>query len=246
MTDDYGQSCFAVAEIISQLVAERPTAKLGLASGATPIPVYTELIRRHREKKLDFSRVRTVNLDEYLGLAPDSPQSYHSYMNQYFFNHINILKANTYVPSGLGDPAENAKELERKLYEGGPPDLQLLGIGTNGHIGFNEAGDSVIAHSHTAHLSDETIRANARYFQRLSDVPLMALTVGMRGILAAKQIVLLATGPAKAKAMAGLLSGSAVTPRNPATFLKLHQHVTVVIDKALAAGIGLPGRKEAP
>lgn len=232
------KSCEAAAEIIRQVVKEKPNAKLGLATGGTPVPIYQKLIEWYNQGQLDFSQVHTVNLDEYCGLGPDHPQSYRYFMNDNLFNHVNIDCNNTYVVPGLGDPTQNAAELEQKVFEGGAPDLQLLGIGTNGHIAFNEAGPSLQGKSHMETLTPSTIEANARFFETKEEVPTRAISMGMKGILAAKRILLVATGPAKEQAVRGILMSDEITTQNPATFLKLHPNATIVIDQELADLVG--------
>lgn len=234
VTSDYQQSCLAAAEIMQTLVNNKPDAKLGLATGGTPVPIYKKLIEMHKQGQLDFSKVRTVNLDEYCGLNGDHPQSYRFFMDDHLFNHVNIDKKNTHVAKGIGEAEANAKELEEKVFEGGTPDLQLLGIGSNGHIGFNEAGSKLQATSHIESLTEGTIEANARFFEKKEDVPTLAISMGMRGILAAKSIVLVASGAAKKDAIRGLIGDDFISTENPSTFLKLHPNVTVIIDKELA------------
>lgn len=240
VTKTYLESCRIAAEIIRDLIAEKPGAKLGLATGGTPVPVYEKLIEMNQNGEVDFSGVSTVNLDEYVGIDGAHPQSYRYFMDTHLFNHVNINKANTYVANGIGNPEENAAELEQKVFEGGTPDLQLLGIGNNGHIAFNEAGDFVVAGSHIETLTQSTIDANARFFEKKEDVPTTSITMGLRGILAAKMPLLVATGAAKAEAIRGLLTNDEITTQNPSTFLKLHPGTVVIIDKELAQLAGVP------
>lgn len=239
VTKSYDESCSAAADIILQLVKNKPTAKFGFATGSTPIPIYQKMAEACKAGTADFTNARTVNLDEYCGIAPDHPQSYRYFMDTNLFNNININKANTFVANGLGDVNANAVELEEKIFEGGVPDLQLLGIGNNGHIGFNETGDQLIAPSHVETLTPSTIEANARFFSSAAEVPTQAITMGMRGIMAAGQLLLVATGAGKAEAIKGLLIDDAVTTQNPATFLKLHPNAVVIIDSELAALAGV-------
>lgn len=234
VTESYEASCREAANIIAAVIKEKSDAKIGLATGSTPLPVYKNLIHMNKNGEVDFSAVRTVNLDEYIGLAPHHPQSYRRFMNENFFNHINIDKNNTYVASGMGNPEENAKELDGKVYENGVTDLQLLGIGNNGHIAFNEARDYLVADSHVEELTESTINANSRFFEDKKDVPTKAVSMGMGGILAADKIVLVATGEGKAEAVKGLLSDGKITTWNPSTFLKLHKDATIIIDEELA------------
>ena len=161
VTESYEESCAAAAQMIADLVREKPACKLGLATGGTPVPIYRKLIEMNRAGTVDFARVRTVNLDEYCGIPGTHDQSYRYFMDTNLFDHININKKNTFVASGMGDFEANARELEEKVREGGAADLQLLGIGNNGHIAFNEASDHLIAVAHTEKLTESTINANA-------------------------------------------------------------------------------------
>ena len=238
VTKSYDESCAYVADMICKLVNEKPNCKLGLATGGTPVPMYKKLIEANKAGKVDFAQVRTVNLDEYCGIPETHDQSYRYFMNTNLFDHINIDKANTYVAKGMGDAEANAAELEAKVREGGVADLQLLGIGNNGHIAFNEASDHLIAVAHTEKLTESTINANARFFEKKEDVPTMAITMGMGDILAAKKVVLAATGLAKVPAIKGLIMDDVITTQNPSTMLKMHEDAVVVIDRELADAVG--------
>lgn len=239
VTQNHEESCRKAAEMIRDVLRQNPHAKLGLATGGTPIPVYRNLVEMYKNGEIDFAGVRTVNLDEYCGIEGSHPQSYRYFMNTNLFDHINIDKANTFVASGLGDAEANAAELDAKVFEGGVPEIQLLGIGNNGHIAFNEAGEYVVAPSHIETLTQSTIDANARFFDNKADVPTQAITMGLKGILAAKCPLLLATGAAKADAIRGLLGNGEVTTQNPSTFLKLHPGAVVIIDSELAQLAGV-------
>ena len=238
VTKSYDESCAYVADMICKLVNEKPACKLGLATGGTPVPMYKKLIEANKAGKVDFSAVRTVNLDEYCGIPGTHDQSYRYFMDSNLFDHINIDKANTYVAKGMGDAQANAAELEAKVREGGAADLQLLGIGNNGHIAFNEAADVLHATAHIEQLTESTINANARFFEKKEDVPTMAITMGMGDILAAKKVVLAATGLAKVPAIKGLIMDDVITTQNPSTMLKMHDDAVVVIDEELAAAVG--------
>ena len=239
VTNSYDESCAVVAGMIRDLVNAKPNAKLGLATGGTPVPIYQKLAQMNQAGEVDFSQVHTVNLDEYCGLPGTHEQSYRYFMDTNLFNHININKATTFVASGMGDPEANAAQLEAKVREGGAPDLQLLGIGNNGHIAFNEANeDHLVAVAHTEKLTQSTIDANARFFEKKEDVPTMAITMGMGDIMAAKQVVLVATGLAKVPAIKGLVMDNNITTKNPSTMLKMHENAVVVIDKELADAVG--------
>ena len=238
VTNSYDETCAVIANMIKELVNAKPDAKLGLATGGTPVPIYKKLIEMNKAGEVDFSRVHTVNLDEYCGLPGTHDQSYRYFMDTNLFDHINIDKKNTFVASGMGDFEANARELEEKVREGGAADLQLLGIGNNGHIAFNEASDHLIAVAHTEKLTESTISANARFFEKKEDVPTMAITMGMGDILAAKKVVLAATGLAKVPAIKGLIMDDVITTQNPSTMLKMHEDAVVVIDRELADAVG--------
>ena len=238
VTNSYDETCAAIANMIKELVNAKPDAKLGLATGGTPVPIYKKLIEMNKAGEVDFSRVHTVNLDEYCGIPGTHDQSYRYFMDTNLFDHINIDKKNTFVASGMGDFEANARELEEKVREGGAADLQLLGIGNNGHIAFNEASDHLIAVAHTEKLTESTINANARFFEKKEDVPTMAITMGMGDILAAKKVVLAATGLAKVPAIKGLIMDDVITTQNPSTMLKMHDDAVVVIDRELADAVG--------
>ena len=238
VTNSYDETCAVIANMIKELVNAKPDAKLGLATGGTPVPIYKKLIEMNKAGEVDFSRVHTVNLDEYCGIPGTHDQSYRYFMDTNLFDHLNIDKKNTFVASGMGDFEANARELEEKVREGGAADLQLLGIGNNGHIAFNEASDHLIAVAHTEKLTESTINANARFFEKKEDVPTMAITMGMGDILAAKKVVLAATGLAKVPAIKGLIMDDVITTQNPSTMLKMHDDAVVVIDRELADAVG--------
>ena len=222
VTNSYDETCAVIANMFKELINAKPDAKLGLATGGTPVPIYKKLIAMNKAGEVDFSKVRTVNLDEYCGIPGTHDQSYRYFMNTNLFDHVNIDKANTFVANGLGDFEANARELEEKVREGGAADIQLLGIGNNGHIAFNEASDHLVAVAHTEKLTESTIEANARFFDKKEDVPTTAITMGMGDILAAKTVVLAATGLAKVPAIKGLIMDDIITTQNPSTMLKMH------------------------
>ena len=220
------------ADMIAEVIKSNPAAVLGLATGSTPVPMYQELIRRYQAGELDFSTVRSVNLDEYYPLAPDNDQSYRYFMNHQLFDYVNIDKNNTHVPDGLAkDPAASCAEYEQLIRELGGIDIQVLGIGGNGHIGFNEPAEALDPLTHLTDLTEDTIRANARFFESEADVPRHAVTMGIGTILSARRILLIATGAAKAKAIATVLSGK-LTTGCPASLLNLHDDVTILCDTA--------------
>lgn len=235
VTNSYDESCAVVAGMIRDLVNAKPNAKLGLATGGTPVPIYQKLAQMNQAGEVDFSQVHTVNLDEYCGLPSTHEQSYRYFMDTNLFNHININKANTFVASGMGDPEANAAQLEAKVREGGAPDLQLLGIGNNGHIAFNEANeDHLVAVAHTEKLTQSTIDANARFFENENDVPRYAYSMGIGSIMKSKKILLLAFGENKADAVQKMIEGP-VTNDVPASILQKHPDVVVILDKAAAS-----------
>ena len=236
--ENYKAMSRRAANIISAQVIYKPNCVLGLATGGTPVGLYQQLVEWYKKGDLSFAETRSVNLDEYLGLSPHHEQSYRYFMDTNLFDHINIDKKNTFVASGMGDFEANARELEEKVREGGAADLQLLGIGNNGHIAFNEASDHLIAVAHTEKLTESTINANARFFEKKEDVPTMAITMGMGDILAAKKVVLAATGLAKVPAIKGLIMDDVITTQNPSTMLKMHEDAVVVIDRELADAVG--------
>lgn len=241
VTNSYDETCAVIANMIKELVNAKPDAKLGLATGGTPVPIYKKLIEMNKAGEVDFSRVHTVNLDEYCGIPGTHDQSYRYFMDTNLFDYINIDKKNTFVASGMGDFEANARELEEKVREGGAADLQLLGIGNNGHIAFNEASDHLISVAHIEKLTESTINANARFFEKKEDVPTTAITMGMGDIMAAKCVVLIATGLAKTDAIKGLVMDNVITTQNPSSMLKMHENVVVVIDQELADAVGYKG-----
>ena len=227
----YEEMSAAAARMMAEQIKSKPDSVIGLATGSTPVGMYSELIRECKAGNLDFSKVTTVNLDEYCGLAGDHPQSYRYFMQQNLFDHINIDPANTFVPNGKGEDLEaEAAAYEKKVASLGYADLQLLGVGPNGHIGFNEPADSLLTATHVTPLTKETIRANARFFTSEDEVPKYALTMGVGTIFAARRIMLLINGAAKKDALAALLAGDVVDPRCPVTLLHLHHDVTVFCD----------------
>ena len=188
----------------------------------------------YENKELDFSKITTVNLDEYIGLNPEHSQSYRYFMNDNLFNHINIDVANTFVPNGLAKDLEvECKEYDKRIIELGGIDIQLLGVGNNGHIAFNEPDEHLSAGTHVISLTENTIEANARFFENIDDVPRTAITMGVGGIMKAKKIILIASGESKAEAIKGLFSGK-ITTENPASMLQMHRDVTVIVDKEAA------------
>ena len=228
---DYEEMSRRAAAIISAQILLKPDCVLGLATGSSPEGLYQNLIRQYENKELDFSRVTSVNLDEYKGLAPDHEQSYRRFMNDHLFDHVNIDKARTFVPDGLNEDSEKAcLEYDQLIARTGGVDLQLLGIGNNGHIGFNEPADAFACGTHCVELTQSTIDANKRFFASEDLVPRYAYTMVIRNIIEAKKILLSASGKAKAEALKAALDGL-VTPKVPASVLQLHRDVVVVADE---------------
>ncbi|GIQ69935.1 glucosamine-6-phosphate deaminase [Xylanibacillus composti] len=228
----------AAADQISRLLQEKPTCVLGLATGGTPLGTYRELIRRHQTGELEMSRVTTFNLDEYYGLDRDHPQSYWQYMQEHLFRSLPIPEERIHMPPGKPEQVEaSCLEYEQEIEQAGGIDLQLLGIGANGHIGFNEPAESLQPATHLAKLAESTVQANARFFASPEEVPQYAITMGIGTIMKAKRIVLLATGEAKAEILSKLYT-SPITTRLPASMLHMHPHVTILADRE--AGSLLP------
>lgn len=221
----------AAAAIFAGEITRKEGAVIGLATGSTPVPTYKELIRLNREGVLDFSKVISYNLDEYVGLKPDHPCSYRRFMNEQLFDHINIDKANTHVPDGI---ACNAAEYEQEIKAIGGVDLQLLGIGSDGHIGFNEPADEFVYPTNIVKLTDQTIDDNARFFNNRDEVPKTAISMGIGTIMSAKRIILIATGKNKARAIAAAINGP-VAPAMPASILRMHQNVQFLLDEDAAS-----------
>lgn len=227
----YEEISKAAAEEIASIIKENPKATLGLATGSTPVGMYRELINKYENGELDFSEVTTFNLDEYYPISKDNDQSYDYFMRKNLFDHINISQGKTNIPNGsAADPIAECEKYEKKIEENGAVDIQVLGIGQNGHIGFNEPGDYLHTVTHITDLTESTINANARFFESESDVPKKALTMGIGTILKAKKILLLANGRSKHEAISALLDDK-ITTAIPATLLKTHPNVILICDE---------------
>ena len=225
------------ADLYTALLQEKPACLLGLATGSTPLPLYRELVRRCNAGELDFSRVRSANLDEYKGLSGDHPQSYRYFMNENLFKHISIDPANTMVPDGLCEDAEAmCADYERKIEALGGVDIQLLGIGHDGHIGFNEPCDHFPNATHEVVLEEITRQANKRFFDSIDEVPTAAYTMGCGTVMAARKVLLIATGKDKAEIVKQSFFGP-VTPMVPASILQFHPDCTVIVDEAAASAL---------
>ncbi len=229
---DYQDMSRKAANIISAQIIMKPDCVLGLATGSTPVGTYRQLIEWYEKGDLDFSRVSTVNLDEYRGLTHIDPQSYYYFMQENLFDHVNIDKTATHVPDGTNpDAADACAKHEQIIKSLGGIDLQLLGLGNNGHIGFNEPGAAFEKETHLVDLAESTIRANARFFTSIDEVPKQAYTMGIRTIMQAKKILVVVSGEGKADIVSRAFFGP-VTPEVPASILQMHPDVTVVCDEA--------------
>lgn len=229
---DYTDASRKTANIISAQVILKPDSVLGLATGSTPLGTYSQLIKWYEKGDLDFSKVRTVNLDEYVGLGASNDQSYVYFMHSNFFDHINIDPNNTHLPNGLErDAAVQCAKYDALIHSLGGVDLQLLGIGHNGHIGFNEPGDTFIKGTHCVDLTQDTTEANSRFFESEDQVPRQAYTMGILDILQAKRVVMIVTGENKAQILRDAFCGP-VTPKVPASIMQLHPDFTLVADEA--------------
>lgn len=232
--EDYDAVSTRAAEIVSQQIRRKPDSVVGFATGSTPLGVYKILIESHNEKGLDFSKVTTFNLDEYVGLAPQHPQSYHYFMWENLFKHVNVTPSRVFIPHGMADDIEFFCEwYERQIKEAGGIDLQIVGIGANGHLAFNEPGSSLGSKTRIKTLTAKTVRDNARFFEDSEEVPRLAITMGIGTIMDARTILLIASGEKKADAIRNALEGP-VTGMCPATVVQMHRFAHVVIDKAAA------------
>lgn len=234
---DYKEMSRKAASIFAAQITLKPDSVLGLATGSTPLGTYAQLIEWYNNGDLDFSQVKTVNLDEYVGLDGNNGQSYRYFMNDKLFNHINIDKANTHVPNGKAvDKQAECERYEKLIKDLGGIDIQLLGIGNNGHIGFNEPNEYFDKCTHEVQLTESTIQANARFFASMDDVPKTAISMGIQTIMQAKKIVLIANGPKKADIIYETCFGP-ITPAVPASVLQLHPDVTVIVDEEAYATV---------
>lgn len=234
---DYEELSRAAASLIAAQVLSKPDSVLGLATGSSPVGAYQKLIQWHRAGALDFSDCSTVNLDEYVGLTKDDPQSYARFMRENLFDHINIPAERRNIPDGTNsDAAAECARYDKVIGSLGGIDLQLLGIGRNGHIGFNEPGDVFIRDTNCVQLTSSTIEANKRFFDREEDVPHRAYTMGVGAIMQAKRVLLIASGKDKAEAIKAAVQGP-ITPRVPASILQLHRDFVLAADEAALSGL---------
>ncbi len=231
---DYQSLSERAAALVSARIGKKPTAVLGLATGSTPLGLYRELVKAAQRGLVDFSGVTTFNLDEYYPIERESLQSYYYYMQQHFWGPLGICPGRAHIPDGrAGDIAGVCSDYEQKIMDAGGIDLQILGIGVNGHIGFNEPGAALSAKTHLASLSAETIAANSRFFEDRDAVPRRAISMGLGTIMKAREILLLASGSEKARAIGETVRGK-LTTEVPASLLQAHPRVTVMVDRAAA------------
>lgn len=228
---DYDEMSLVASNLLTKEIINKPNITLGLATGSTPIGLYKNLIEMHKNNMVDFSQVKTFNLDEYFGLDKSDTQSYYHFMRDNLFNYININIDNTYIPSGIAPNIESECQRYDKLIEdSGGIDIQILGIGSNAHIAFNEPSDTFKMGTYLVDLTESTINANSRFFDSIDKVPTKAVTMGVGSIFKAKKIVLLASGKNKAEAIYNTVFGD-INPNVPSSILKLHPDVTLVLDE---------------
>lgn len=233
--DDYDKMSDVAAKIIADQIKEKNDSVLGLATGSTPIGTYERLVEMNKNNEISFSEIKTFNLDEYAGLDPQNDQSYRWFMNHHLFDHIDINKKNTHVPSGLAENGEEmCEQYEHDIEAAGGLDLQLLGLGHNGHIGFNEPDEDFPIMTHKVDLTESTIEANSRLFDSIDEVPRQAFTMGIGTIMKAKKIVLVASGKDKAEIVKKAFKGE-VDPQVPASILQSHGNAIIVLDAQAAS-----------
>jgi glucosamine-6-phosphate deaminase len=234
---DYEEMSRFAADVIERQLLRKPSSTLGLATGSTPVGLYRELVRRHKEAGLDFSKTISFNLDEYLDLPPSHPQSYRYFMDENLFSHVNIDPKNIHVPYGHAEDVDAFCEwYEAEIERVGGIDIQVLGIGADGHIAFNEPGSSLGSRTRLKTLTEQTIEDNARFFDNEDEVPRFAITMGVGTIMEAREILLLANGAKKAEIVAQALEGP-VTAQVSASVLQMHRHVTVLLDAEAGAAL---------
>lgn len=231
VVEDYNEMSKKAADILIKIIHENPHAVLGLATGSTPIGLYKELIEDHQNSGTSYKDIHTVNLDEYIGLPKEDKNSYYTFMYEHLFKYLDIPREQTHIPNGeTENRLEECDRYEQIIASLGQVDLQILGIGSNGHIGFNEPGSSFTGLTHIIDLKEDTRQANARFFNSIDEVPKQAITMGVGTIMKSKEILLLASGIAKAEAIRGMIHGE-VTEELPASILQTHPNVTLIVDK---------------
>ena len=228
IVENYEEASIEAAKVMLEVVKNNPTANLGLATGSTPIRMYELMIEDHKKNGTSYKDIKSFNLDEYFGLEATHPQSYHYFMNKHLFSGIDINPENVHVPNGAGDIQVSCDDYNKLLAEN-PIDIQLLGIGSNGHIGFNEPGTVFKKETHCVDLTESTIEANKRFFASEADVPRQAYSLGIKNIMQARKILVIVSGKDKADALYNAVHGE-ITPAVPASILQLHNDVTIVAD----------------
>jgi len=231
IVESYEEMSMMAANLVKNQVIAKPTTVLGLAAGNTPLGMYKELIRAYNRGEVDFSQITSFNLDEYRGLGPNNKQSYHYYMNHNFFSQINMKSQNIFIPNGMAaDVEKECRAYDDNILARGGIDLQILGIGENGHIGFNEPNAAYINETHLVKLDPTTVEANSIYFDSAEEVPTQAITMGIKTILQSKMLILLANGQDKAEAIYKAIKGE-ITPNVPASILQTHSNAVFIIEK---------------
>jgi glucosamine-6-phosphate deaminase len=238
VVNDYHEMSKKAANMVASQVVLKPDSIIGLATGETPLGMYDELVKMYNAGIVDFNEVSTFNLDEYCGISKDNPQSYHYYMTKNLFSHVNISSNRINIPDGMAEDIEKeCIEYDKKIKNAGEIDIQILGIGRNGHIGFNEPDIKFESKTHLVNLDEDTIIANSRFFDSIDEVPTKAISMGIKNIMHAKKIVLLANGIEKASAIYKTIKGK-ITPEVPASILQLHRDVVIMVNKEAASMIG--------
>ena len=234
---DYDEMSDKACELIVDRLNKLENPVFGLATGSTPEGLYKRLIEKYEQKEVSFKGVTSFNLDEYIGLAADNPNSYHYFMGEKLFNHVDISPSQTHLPNGIADDLnKECRDFEQLISEAKGIDLQLLGLGTNGHIGFNEPGTKFDSRTDIVDLAQETLEANARHFDSVDEIPTQAITMGIGSIMEGKEIILLVSGESKADALASVINGE-VTEDFPASILQKHNNVTIIADEAALAKV---------
>ncbi|XMB87104.1 glucosamine-6-phosphate deaminase [Mycoplasmatota bacterium WC44] len=234
VVDNYDKLSKKAFEIVKESIINKPNANLGLATGSTPLGLYKEMVKEFENSKTSYKNVKTFNLDEYIGLSQDNEQSYFKFMRNNLFDYIDIDFENTYIPFGTASNVENECVRYNTILEENIVDLQVLGIGVNGHIGFNEPGSLFYEGVHVVKLDERTRNDNARFFESKNQVPTSAITMGIKNILSCKKILLLASGKAKAKAIYEMIHGD-ILETMPASALRVHPNVVIIVDKEAAS-----------
>lgn len=237
IVENYDAMSRRAADLVAKQINLKPDSVIGFATGSTPLGVYHHLIRMHRDEGLDFSKLTCFNLDEYIGLPPDHTQSYHHFMWENLFRHVNVNPSSVYIPMGMAkDPGKFCEWYEDQIKASGGIDVQLLGIGVNGHLAFNEPGASLGSRTRVTILTHNTIEANARFFESLEEVPSKAITMGIGTILESDTLILMASGLNKSRVIKATLEGPMMTMM-PASAIQLHPRVHVIVDKDAASGL---------